>query len=105
MDKEEAIKIAERYAGIINQRFPVEKVVLYGSYSKGTHHADSVIDLAVIFKSLENVTKRLIEIRRMRNDDSMMIEPYPFSQEDFCLSNPVAKVILKTGIEIKNFAT
>jgi hypothetical protein len=36
----------------------------------------------------------------MRTDEDLLIEPHPFSKEDFKISNPVVSEILKTGIEI-----
>ncbi|MBF0523521.1 MAG: nucleotidyltransferase domain-containing protein [Deltaproteobacteria bacterium] len=35
-------------AGILKERFPVDKVILYGSKARGDDHADSDIDLFVI---------------------------------------------------------
>ncbi len=104
MDKGNAIKIVERYVEMINQKYPVEKAILFGSFAKGTQHNNSDIDLAIVFKSLEDVIDRQIELMKMRSDDDLLIEPHPFSQDDFHMSNPVAYEILKTGIEIKDFA-
>ena len=103
MDKGNAIKIVERYVKMVNQKYPVEKAILFGSFAKGTYHNDSDIDLAIVFKSLEDVIDRQIELMKMRSDDDLLIEPHPFSLNDFHSSNPVAFEILKTGIEIKYF--
>ncbi len=104
MDKTEAIKIAERYVGAINQKFPIEKAILFGSFAKGTHHNDSDIDLAIVFNSVEDIIDRQIELMKLRSNNDLLIEPHPFTTIDFNMSNPMVYEILKTGIEIKNFA-
>jgi len=104
MDKAEAIKIAERYVGVINQKFPIEKAILFGSFAKGINHKDSDIDLAIVFNSVEDIIDRQIELMKLRTDDDLLIEPHPFLLNDFHASNPMVYEILKTGIEITNFA-
>ncbi|GAG67037.1 unnamed protein product, partial [marine sediment metagenome] len=36
MDKSDAINIARVYAGLINNTFNPQQVILFGSYAKGT---------------------------------------------------------------------
>jgi len=103
MDKRTAIKIAKRYARLVSNKFQIENVILFGSYAKGTNHEDSDIDLAFVFKSIEDIIDVQIELLRMRTDDDLMIEPHPFNQSDFHSSNPVAFEILQNGIELRNF--
>ncbi len=104
MDKNEAIKAAKRYINIVNCKYQVENVILFGSFAKGTNHADSDIDLAIIFKSIDDVIDLQIELMKMRTDNDLLIEPHPFSVSDFNQSNPVVSEILKNGIEIENYA-
>ena len=104
MDKSEVIKIAIKYTDSIRTKYRIENVILFGSYAKGTNHADSDIDLAIIFKSIDDIIDMQIELMKMRTDDDLMIEPHPFSLSDFQPLNPVVSEILKTGIEIKNYA-
>ena len=104
MDKSEAIKIAIKYVDSIQSKFQIENVILFGSFAKGTNHSDSDIDLAIIFKSIDDIIDMQIELMKMRTDDDLMIEPHPFSLSDFQSSNPVVSEILKTGIELKNYA-
>lgn len=104
MDKSEAIKIAIKYADSISSKYQIENVILFGSFAKGTNHEDSDIDLAIIFKSIDDIIDMQIELMKMRTDDDLMIEPHPFSLSDFQSSNPVVSEILKTGIELKNYA-
>lgn len=104
MDKNEAIKIAERYVDFVGKRYKIENAILFGSFAKGTYHPDSDIDIAIVFKSIDDIIDLQIELMKMRTDDDLLIEPHPFSKVDFKMSNPVVSEILKSGIEIKNFA-
>ncbi|NJM15516.1 MAG: nucleotidyltransferase domain-containing protein [Bacteroidales bacterium] len=79
MDKNEAIKIAQRYIDMVNKDFPVEHAMLFGSYAKGTNHNDSDIDIAIIFKNVDDIIDRQIKLLNMRTDDDLLIEPHPFS--------------------------
>lgn len=104
MDKREAIKIAKRYLNTVSRRYQIESVILFGSFAKGTSHADSDIDLAIIFKSIDDIIEMQIDLMKLRTDDDLLIEPHPFKMSDFNISNPVVSEILKYGIELKNYA-
>lgn len=52
MDKN-IIKAIKKFAELANKEFPIQKVVLYGSYAKGTQRKDSDIDVAVILDSYD----------------------------------------------------
>lgn len=104
MDKREAIKIAKKYVDSLRQHYQIENVFLFGSYAKGINHDDSDIDIAIIFKSLDDIIDTQIELMKMRTDDDLLIEPHPFSLSDFNTSDPMVSEILKNGIEITNYA-
>ena len=104
MDKEEAIKIAKRYLYNVAGKYQIMNAIVFGSYAKGTQHKDSDIDLAIIFKSIDDIIEMQIELMKMRTDDDLLIEPHPFSIKDFNLSNPVVSEILKNGIEIRPYS-
>jgi predicted nucleotidyltransferase len=104
MDKNEAIKIAQRYSDLVSKKFKIENVILFGSFAKGSNCEDSDIDLAIVFKRIEDVIDLQIELMKMRTDDDLMIEPHPFSLSDFQTSNPIISEIIKNGIEIRNYA-
>lgn len=104
MDKADAIKIAERYISLVGKKYKIENAILFGSFAKGTNHIDSDIDLAIVFTSIDDIIDLQIELMKMRTDDDLLIEPHPFRVIDFKISNPVVSEILKTGIEIVNYA-
>ena len=86
------------------QRHNVAKAAIFGSFAKGTNHADSDIDIAIIFRSAGDIIDLQIELMKMRRDDDLIIEPHPFKKSDFNKSNPVVAEIIKNGIEIISFA-
>ncbi len=53
MDTRQAIDIVKRYAEVVRLHCPVRKVVLYGSYARGTAHEYSDIDVAVLVPRIE----------------------------------------------------
>ena len=100
MDKNEAIKIAERYVESISTKYQIERAILFGSFAKGNYHADSDIDIAIVFKSIDDIIDLQIQLMQLRTDDDLLIEPHPFKISDFNLSNPMVAEIKKHGIEI-----
>jgi uncharacterized protein len=104
MDKNEALKIAKRYINSISKKYPIENAILFGSFAKGTNHADSDIDLAIVFKKIDDILEMQIELMCLRSNDDLMIEPHPFVTSDFDTANPLVADILRNGIEVLNFA-
>ena len=104
MDKKEAIIIAKKYADLVSHHYQIENVILFGSFAKGTNNPDSDIDLAIIFKSIDDIIEMQIELMKLRTDDDLLIEPHPFAISDFTPSNPIISEIIKNGIELKNYA-
>jgi predicted nucleotidyltransferase len=101
MDKRDALIIAQQYASAIRKRFSYSKMILFGSYAKGNFTEDSDIDIAVVFKDYNNILDMQLELMRLRRKIDSRIEPHPFREVDFELSNPIVNEILKYGQEIK----
>lgn len=104
MDKNEAIKIAKRYIDSVSQKYQIETAILFGSFAKGTSHAESDIDVAIVFKSADDIIDLQIELMCLRSDDDLLIEPHPFLITDFNSANPIVAEIVKNGIILKNYA-
>ena len=101
MDKDKASKIAQKYIAFIRKRDPnVKKAYLFGSYAKGTIREDSDIDLAIIFKDFNDSFDMQVQLMKLRRNFDTRIEPHPFRESDFQVSNPLVNEILKTGLEI-----
>lgn len=104
MDKNEAINIAKRYIDSISSKFQIESAILFGSFAKGTNHPDSDIDIAIVFKTVDDIIDLQIQLMQLRSDDDLLIEPHPFKTSDFHISNPVVAEIKKNGIDLLNYA-
>ena len=102
MDKEDSIKIAKRYAICVGAKFDYVKFYLFGSYAKGNYNDDSDIDIAIIFKDYNNLIDMQLELMRLRRKIDSCIEPHPFRESEFELSNPIVNEIFNFGKEIKN---
>jgi predicted nucleotidyltransferase len=100
MDKNAALKIAERYIKIIRSKYQVETAYMFGSYAKGTNHNDSDIDLAIVFNQVDDIIDMQIELMKMRTDDILMIEPHPFVKKDFNSFDPIVSEIMKYGMKL-----
>ena len=100
MDKNEALKIAEKYINVIRSKYQIETAYMFGSYAKGTNHNDSDIDLAIVFRKVDDIIELQIELMKMRTDDVLMIEPHPFIKRDFNSSNPMVSEIMKYGMKL-----
>lgn len=100
MDKTDALNIARRYASTLRANFDYIRIILFGSYVKGNYNDDSDIDIAVVFKDYSNLIDIQLELMRLRRKIDSRIEPHPFRESEFELSNPIVNEILKYGQEI-----
>jgi predicted nucleotidyltransferase len=100
MDKTEAINIAQKYAVAVKANYNSIRIFLFGSYAKGNYTDDSDIDIAVILKDYKNLMDIQLELMRLRRKIDSRIEPHPFRESEFELSNPIVNEIVKYGQEI-----
>ncbi len=93
----------DKYIDLLKKdNLPIQKVILFGSYAKGTQHKWSDIDLCVISPKFKNAWKALGYLWEKRTDDKTpVIEPVGFSPKDFEDEDALIHEIKKTGIEIK----
>jgi predicted nucleotidyltransferase len=101
MDKKDAIDIANRYANAVKSKYDYIKIILFGSYAKGNFNDDSDIDIAVILKDYNNLMEIQLDLMRLRRNIDSRIEPHPFREYDFEITNPIVNEIVKYGQEIK----
>lgn len=79
---------------------PVSGVYIFGSYAKGTADIHSDIDVCIISKKfgIDRQKERLL-LMNIRSNDDDLIEPHPFSPEDFSNPfDPLAYQIKKHGL-------
>jgi uncharacterized protein len=103
MDKTDAIKIVQDYARIINLSLGLNRVILFGSYARGNFSEDSDIDIAVIFKEYKKDIDIQLELMRLRRQIDSRIEPHPFRESEFNITNPIVNEIVKYGQEISGY--
>lgn len=98
MDKEQAITLAKRYKEAISEKLPIKALYLYGSFSKGTYHKDSDIDIAVVVDKLnDDYFADTPILWRVKRKVCNLIEPVLLTED---LSNPLYYDIINTGIPI-----
>lgn len=98
MDKEQAIKLAQRYKATVAERLPLKALYLYGSFSKGTYTENSDIDIAVIVEYLnDDYFADTPLLWKLKRKISNLIEPVLLTEDK---NNPLYYDILKTGILI-----
>ena len=101
MDKKQAYEVAKRYTDFLRKsKSGVKKVYIFGSYVKGTANENSDIDLAVVFETFLDSFDMQVELMKLRRRFDTRIEPHPFREVDFNLSNPFASEILTSGFEL-----
>jgi len=101
MDKKDAINIAQKYAYAVKSNYDYIKIILFGSFAKGNYNDDSDIDIAVILKDYSNLLDVQLDLMRLRRKIDSRIEPHPFRESEFEISNPMVNEIVKYGHEIK----
>jgi uncharacterized protein len=96
MDKETIIDRVKQYSDLVRRNFNVRKVVLYGSYAKGTAREDSSdIDVAVILDKLDDdILASEARLFRLRRSIDVRIEPVLLEEKD---KTGFLDEILKTG--------
>ncbi len=82
MDQTDALKIAQRYANVVNANYNIIRIILFGSYPKGNYNADSDIDIAVVFKDYGNMSDMQLELMRLRRKIDNRIKPHPFRESE-----------------------
>ncbi len=100
MDRTDALNSARLFAKEIKANYECSQIFLFGSYASGKNHEESDIDIAVILKDYDNILDIQLELMRLRRKIDSRLEPHPFREDEFNLSNPVANEVLKHGYRI-----
>ncbi|MDP2861051.1 MAG: nucleotidyltransferase domain-containing protein [bacterium] len=82
------------------EKIPVEKIILFGSYAKGTQKPWSDLDLCVVSSAFgKNGYDETVLLARLASTIEPMIEPHPYHPKD--LLDPLDSLaweIKKTGM-------
>ncbi len=100
MAKIDALNIAEEYATAVKSKYDSARIILFGSYAKGTFNKDSDIDIAVVLKDYSNLIHTQLDLMRLRRKIDSRIEPHPFRERDFNITNPMVYEIVKYGQDL-----
>ena len=100
IDKTEALTIAQKYAETVKGIYNFQKLILFGSYIKGNAHKDSDIDIAIVFSDYDSRIDRQVELMKLTRKVDSRIEPHPFREKEFEISNPFVNEIITYGVEI-----
>ena len=100
MDKTDVLIIAQKYAEIVKDNFDFQKFILFGSYVKGNPRKDSDIDVAIVFSDYANRLDRQVELMKLTRKVDSRIEPHPFREKEFEISNPFVNEIMNNGMEV-----
>jgi uncharacterized protein len=85
-----------------NEKLPIEKIILFGSFAHGKPHKWSDIDLCVVSPKFKDPVRAMQYLITHRPGDEVpAIEPIGFNPRDFKEGGGLIDEIKKTGIEIK----
>jgi predicted nucleotidyltransferase len=100
MDKTDTLNIVQQYAKALKDRFDFQKVILFGSHARGNPHKDSDIDIAIVFSNYDNRIDRQVELMKLTRQIDTRIEPHPFRESEFNVSNPFVNEIVTNGMVV-----
>ncbi|HHV61388.1 MAG TPA: nucleotidyltransferase domain-containing protein [Firmicutes bacterium] len=98
--KAEVAAIVDRFVKALQKTLPVERVILFGSYVKGTPQPESDIDVAVISPAFGRnpwEDRKLLYRTIIFENLEPSIEPHPFAPADLKAPSPLLLEILRTG--------
>jgi len=100
MDKTDVINIVRRYAEALQSRFDFQKIIVFGSYARGNPGKDSDIDIAIVFSNFSNRFDIQAELMKLTRHIDTRIEPHPFREHEFDISNPFVYEIVSSGMDV-----
>lgn len=79
MDKSTVVDKVKKYADLVSAYFSVKRVILYGSYAKGTAREYSDIDVAVVVDKIDgDLLESKSKLFNLTHDIDVSIEPVLF---------------------------
>ena len=92
----------KQYADDVRRVFPVDKVLIYGSYAKGNADKYSDVNVCFFIKNYNGKTRIDIssELFKLCEKYKAYIEPRVFKSSEIYRDNPFVNEILKTGYKI-----
>lgn len=80
-----------------------KKVILFGSYARGTARSWSDIDLCVISDEFgKDRHSERVRLMHIKDDETLDIEPHPYNTKDLANKwDPLASEIRKYGVSLR----
>jgi predicted nucleotidyltransferase len=76
------IDAVREYADVVRNRFPVKRVILYGSFARGTQRPGSDIVVAIILtEPPADILEAEVELFKLRRNIDLRIEPIIVEEE------------------------
>ncbi|MEK7175334.1 MAG: nucleotidyltransferase domain-containing protein [Patescibacteria group bacterium] len=103
MVRAEIKKIILNYRVLLERaNIPVKRVVLFGSYARGTERKDSDIDLGIISEEFgQDEMKESSRINFLKWKLDNRIEAHPISSKDYdTIATPFINEVRKYGVEV-----
>ncbi len=99
---QEILEITYDYINRLQKHIKVDKVILFGSYAKGTYTNDSDIDLAIFSDAFANMTRidGLTFLLMQALEYSIDFQPQPYTLKDYLEKDGFTNEIIETGVEI-----
>lgn len=99
--REEAFRIVRAFKKHLEDKaIPVERLYLYGSYSKGTPHYGSDIDVCVVSPSFKDRWEANVLLRKEAFKVNPRLEAVGYAPEQFEDWIPLVWEIQQTGVEV-----
>ncbi len=98
MGKREVVTVVRKYKQLVASHFDKATVYLYGSYSKGTAHPNSDIDVAIVVPEVKGDFLAASSVLwSLTWNVNTLIEPVLIEEKH---PSPLYEEVLKTGIRI-----
>jgi len=101
--KEEVKIQIERLKGRIVRDYNPEKIILFGSLTRGDYHELSDIDIVIIKKTKKRFLERIGDVLQL-NDTEMRLECFVYTPKEFSKmqeeENSFIEEVLKSGVVI-----
>lgn len=94
--------IKQYYAVLLQNGVDVDRLILFGSYAKGTARHDSDVDVCVVSRTFgKNMLDDMVKLKKLTIPVDTILEPYPFHPDDLSdRYNPLAAEIRSFGKRI-----
>ncbi len=98
--RDDIVRIVNEYIKVLQLKYNIEAVYIFGSYVKGTENEDSDIDIAIISNDFSDRIDDMIDLLMLKTNIDLRIEPHPFNKGEFEEDNPFVLEIKNTGLKV-----